>query len=468
MKLLQQTDEEFWKEKLTLRVKKLKDESLYVEGYANMNTIDRENEVINPQAWMLDKFNKSGIILFNHDQTKPIGKPVKVEIRNDGLYIKARISSSEDPEISRVRDLINEGILNCFSVGFKTADMKRRSDGTNEITKAELFEVSIVSVPANPDSLFQLSAKYMEDVTYNGIIKEFLEMKAATDALMFRGELKKKKISIKKARDLLTSEAILPDEILDSIISGDLEWTDQMRSVVKKLFDIDVKMANDEEPIIVDKDEKEEKAEADQPEEIEMIESPAAFSDEDIAAFKAAYEAEKQAALADENAMIPSWVASEEIWAKAKEASIAAMGEADFSFIVSWYLNNGGDKKQQDTDVKKHLTVKNTGTMPDGSQAPAPNATVPVMPIDAAQIENNPYLEQSKQTNVLLGLVVNLLQTMCTNSENSGQPKQGLELPAMTASPDNQVPMPTETVKSIKAVQDYINKLDLRLKAFDI
>ena len=144
------------------------------------------------------------------------------------------------------------------------------------------------------------------------------------------------------------------------------------------------------------------------------------------------------------------------------------MGEADFSFIVSWYLNNGGDKKQQDTDVKKHLTVKNTGTMPDGSQAPAPNATVPVMPIDAAQIENNPYLEQSKQTNVLLGLVVNLLQTMCTNSENSGQPKQGLELPAMTASPDNQVPMPTETVKSIKAVQDYINKLDLRLKAFDI
>jgi len=86
---------------------------------------------------------------------------ISVDVKDDGLYVKGRISNSKDPEISRVRDLVKEGILNSLSVGIMVRDEDMK-DGVNHIKSVELHEVSVVAVPMNQDSQFTVTAKSMQ------------------------------------------------------------------------------------------------------------------------------------------------------------------------------------------------------------------------------------------------------------------------------------------------------------------
>lgn len=135
-----------------------------IEGWANKAVVDRGKDYIGKKAWDLTNFEKNPVILFNHDKEKPIGKALGVEATDEGLYIKARISKSKDPMVSYVRDLIKEGILNAFSVGFDAKQEGKDSKGVNEITQAELYEVSVVSLPMNQDSIFTLTTKDFKKV----------------------------------------------------------------------------------------------------------------------------------------------------------------------------------------------------------------------------------------------------------------------------------------------------------------
>lgn len=135
-----------------------------IEGWANKAVVDRGGDIIPKSAWRLENYQKNPIVLFNHDKSKPIGKVTAVEARDEGLYVKARISGSADPEIAKIRDLISEGVLNAFSVGFDMIDSEASSDkGVTEIKAAELFELSVVALPMNQDSLFSVAKVYDYD-----------------------------------------------------------------------------------------------------------------------------------------------------------------------------------------------------------------------------------------------------------------------------------------------------------------
>ena len=135
-----------------------------------MKLIDRGNDLIPPDAWGdLKNFQSNGIILFNHDRNNPIGRAVKVEKRDDGLFVKAKISDSDHPEVSRIRDLVKDGVLKTFSVGFDPKRMDEEDiDGkkVNVIKDAELLEISIVSLPMAERSLFEVTAKQLADMPY--------------------------------------------------------------------------------------------------------------------------------------------------------------------------------------------------------------------------------------------------------------------------------------------------------------
>ena len=126
-----------------------------IEGFANKAVTDRIGDLIPKEAWELDNFIKNPIIFFNHDSEHPIGKAIKVEPHEDGLKIKIRLSRTKEGKVPYVRDLISEGILRSFSVGFDDhGSSEKNSDGINVIKRAELIETSVVCVPMNQDSLF--------------------------------------------------------------------------------------------------------------------------------------------------------------------------------------------------------------------------------------------------------------------------------------------------------------------------
>lgn len=149
-----------------LKIKKSGKDGIVIEGLANAATVDRMKEVILPKAWDLENYKKNPVILFDHghDPTfgyMPIGKAVAIEARDEGLYVKALISSSKSEKISAIRDLIDEGILKTFSVGFdpKASEKHKDDPDINVITSAELIENSIVPIPMNQDSTFTMLRK---------------------------------------------------------------------------------------------------------------------------------------------------------------------------------------------------------------------------------------------------------------------------------------------------------------------
>ena len=129
---------------------------------ASSEVEDRQGEVVKQSGWDLKNFKKNPILLYMHDHTKPIGKATRVWLdkATNKLMFKGFISEATE-ELRGYKQLMADGILNSFSVGFRPTEM----DG-NQITKSELFEISLVSVPANPEARL-LAVKSLENAGFD-------------------------------------------------------------------------------------------------------------------------------------------------------------------------------------------------------------------------------------------------------------------------------------------------------------
>jgi len=129
------------------------DEKFYVRGYASTPDLDRQDELITWEALkkVEDHLVKNSTLFFDHNYGKPIGRVVKSKVDEVGLFIEAYISKTQ-PDI---RTLIEEGILNRFSIGGRILEMEPAPDLGKEAARVldlELFEVSLVGVPANAEA----------------------------------------------------------------------------------------------------------------------------------------------------------------------------------------------------------------------------------------------------------------------------------------------------------------------------
>ena len=158
------------------------DGSIDIKGSASTNGLDRAGDIIEADAWTkggLENFKNNPIILFNHDYNKPIGRATGLEVNDKGLDISAKISKAAGD----VKDLIKDGVLGAFSVGFrvKDADYMTETDGY-KIKDAELFEVSVVSVPCNQGATFSLAKSFDNMEDYEEFKKNFVKANSMDSA----------------------------------------------------------------------------------------------------------------------------------------------------------------------------------------------------------------------------------------------------------------------------------------------
>ena len=158
----------------TFKSHEVEDGSVMIRGMASTNDFDRAGDTISPDAWAkggLKNFENNPIILFNHDYNKPIGRATGLKVTPNGLELEAKISKSA-PE--SVCDLVKDGVLGAFSVGFrvKDADYLSETDGY-KIKDAELFEVSVVSVPCNQAATFSLAKSFDSETEWEDFKKTF-------------------------------------------------------------------------------------------------------------------------------------------------------------------------------------------------------------------------------------------------------------------------------------------------------
>ena len=150
------------------------DGSVMIRGMASTTDFDRAGDSISAEAWTkggLSNFEKNPIILFNHDYDKPIGRATGLKAGPDGLELECKISKAAPANVAQ---LVKDGVLGAFSVGFrvKDADYIKETDGLM-IKDAELFEVSVVSVPCNQSATFSLAKSFDSMDEYNEFKKTF-------------------------------------------------------------------------------------------------------------------------------------------------------------------------------------------------------------------------------------------------------------------------------------------------------
>ena len=150
------------------------DGSIMIRGMASTADFDRAGDSISAEAWQkggLKNFEKNPIILFNHDYDKPIGRATGLKSGPDGLELECKISKAAPANVAQ---LVKDGVLGAFSVGFrvKDADYIKETDGLM-IKDAELFEVSVVSVPCNQSATFSLAKSFDSDAEYEEFKKTF-------------------------------------------------------------------------------------------------------------------------------------------------------------------------------------------------------------------------------------------------------------------------------------------------------
>lgn len=120
---------------------------------ASTAAVDRQGESIIQSGWEVEKFLQNPVILWAHNYSElPIGKATKITIDETGLKVEGEWATAEqNPKAQQVRALYEGGFLSAVSVGF--IPLERAGADYSIITRAELLEISVVPVPANPEAL---------------------------------------------------------------------------------------------------------------------------------------------------------------------------------------------------------------------------------------------------------------------------------------------------------------------------
>ena len=145
--------------------------SVFIEGYASTNDIDRAGDVVSASVWEggMKNYLKNPIILANHDYDDPIGRMVDYKIDSKGLWVKARISAAAE-----IFNLVKDKVVTAFSIGFKIVDAEYNSAAEVFLIKdIELIEISVVSVPCNQNTLFDLSKAFNNADDYKNFKAQF-------------------------------------------------------------------------------------------------------------------------------------------------------------------------------------------------------------------------------------------------------------------------------------------------------
>jgi HK97 family phage prohead protease/HK97 family phage major capsid protein len=146
-------------------------DSIFISGYASVNTPDRVGDVVPSSVWDKGMMNylKNPIVLAYHDHDDPIGRMVEHKVDSKGLWIKARISAAAE-----VFNLIKDNVLTAFSVSFRVLDAEYNAVTELFVIKElELIEISVVSVPCNQDTIFSLSKSFSNDEEYKLFKSQF-------------------------------------------------------------------------------------------------------------------------------------------------------------------------------------------------------------------------------------------------------------------------------------------------------
>lgn len=134
--------------------------------------IDRDGDIVVIGGMDTENYEKNPIVLWGHDsRSTPIGKVVGLSRDLAEKSLIFDIVFAETEKGKEIKSLVSDGILNATSIGFMVNDLEyNEKTGALMLTDTELFEISIVNVPANPEAL--ATDKTVEEVKEKTVFPE--------------------------------------------------------------------------------------------------------------------------------------------------------------------------------------------------------------------------------------------------------------------------------------------------------
>lgn len=139
-------------------VAKSLDEDLRVlEGWATTPTIDRTGDIVVSSGV---KAAQNIPLLLNHSHAQPVGRAFLGRATAKGLPFRATIPKVDEPGILKDRTdeawhSVKHGLITAVSIGFRTVEgaVERLASGGRKYLQCEVFELSLVPIPANSEAV---------------------------------------------------------------------------------------------------------------------------------------------------------------------------------------------------------------------------------------------------------------------------------------------------------------------------
>lgn len=138
-----------------LEVKSADLETRTITGIASTPTLDRQGHVFDTTG---ATFAKAVPLLLHHDRERPIGT-AKLSTRVNAIHFEATLPTVTDPGPLRDRiedawQTVKAGLMRGASIGYRILSdgVEVLKDGNLRITKSEICELSLVTIPANAEA----------------------------------------------------------------------------------------------------------------------------------------------------------------------------------------------------------------------------------------------------------------------------------------------------------------------------
>ena len=151
-----------------LKIKAVQEDGFFSGYGAVFGNVDWYNDVILPGAFAksLEKWaekNKMPPVLWNHNDGEPIGVYTNIYEDEKGLFVEGRLLIDDVPRAKSTHALLKAGAIDGLSIGYKTKKANQQTNGIRELIELDLGEISIVTMPANEESLITSVKSKLEE-----------------------------------------------------------------------------------------------------------------------------------------------------------------------------------------------------------------------------------------------------------------------------------------------------------------
>lgn len=141
---------------------------VWYEGYASVFDVeDAYGDIVRQGAFKTSLEKRSPIILYQHNSQQPVGKIGIAREDSYGLWIRFGILASLPMGDVAIK-LLDNKIINGLSIGYNIVRAVEMPNGGRELQELDLYEISLVTFPANELSRVRVGDIEDEDGVNDG------------------------------------------------------------------------------------------------------------------------------------------------------------------------------------------------------------------------------------------------------------------------------------------------------------